>query len=308
VEFFLSDEEIQEPVMLFREEPATVDEKKKIKTEFEQLCEQYHRLELLFNETPKYKLPEYESGVEEFDFADANSLAESFQRQYLLCDVPSVLLKKTLEENFYVKIFHLAFAGSAISTVSDKYGPAILLNSSSTEWRRNYDLAHELFHILTWKYFRKKSAVLDDYEEKLANAFASRLLLPTDQVKSRIEKSTDRNGAISLENLDEVAREFGVSLDALLWRMLYLYNKKQEDIEQYLEKAKVVKFTRPPRESDKPDTLPERYCSLAIKSLKEGRISQLMFAKYMGISYKKAEEYMFDNEDFTDEKISIASA
>lgn len=308
VEFFLSDEEIQEPIMLFREEPETDEEKKKIKAEFEQLCEQYHKLELLFNEKPKYKLPEYELKDKEFDFGDANDLAESFQSMYLPCDVPSALLKKTLEENFFVKIFHLGFSGSAISTISDKYGPAILLSSLSKEWRRNYDLAHELFHILTWKHFRKEDGTLNDYEEKLANAFASRLLLPTNQVKSRIEKSTDRNGKISLENLDEIAREFGVSLDALLWRMLYLYNKTQEEIEQYLEKAKIVKFTRPSRESDKPDTLPERYCSLAIRALNEGRLSLMQFAKYMKISYKKAQEYLIEVEDFTDEKVAIPVA
>jgi len=185
------------------------------------------------------------------------------------------------------------------------------LNKNSKQWRRNYDLAHELFHLLTWDIFRVgniENNEPSEHEEKLADAFASRLLLPTDSVKNKIEAVMDESGNISLEALDEIAREFGVSLDALLWRMLYLYNKSVEDIEGYLEQAKKVKINRPLRKSDEPDKFPERYCSLAIRALGEGKLSLMQFAKYMGISYKKAQEYLTEDEDFTDEKISISVA
>jgi len=220
-------------------------------------------------------------------------------------------LKQTLEENFYVKIFHLDFSGSAISTVSEEFGPAILLNARSKLWRRNYDLAHELFHLLTWNIFRTinvENNELSEYEEKLANAFASKLLLPTDVVKDKIEAGMSEKGKIAFDTLDEIAREFGVSLEALIWRMLYLYNKTDEEIEKYIEQAKRVKTNRPLRQSDKPDKLPERYCSLAIRALNEGKLSLMQFAKYMGISYKRAQEDLMEDEDFTDEKISISVA
>jgi molybdenum-dependent DNA-binding transcriptional regulator ModE len=42
--------------------------------------------------------------------------------------------------------------------------------------------------------------------------------------------------------------------------------------------------------------------------LRDGKLSLIQFAKYMGISYKKAQEYLMDEEDFTDEKISIPVA
>ena len=197
IEFFLSDKPFLQTVLLWRDGPATNEQKKEAEAHFCQLCEQYHRLEILLGEKKVDSLPTCEWPSDSFGFAEANTLAEKFQREHLLGDVPSASLKQMLEERLYVKVFHLEFAGSAISTRSAEFGPAILLNSTSKLWRRNYDLAHELFHLLTWSAFRSQDSENQepgDREEKLANAFASRLLLPTDAVKNRIERVADRDG------------------------------------------------------------------------------------------------------------------
>ena len=310
VDFFLTDEPIAKDVMLWRGKPGA-SEDSKIEAEFKQLCEQFHRLELLCDEVRETKLPQLTSSREEFDYRQAARLAEWFEREFLLGDIPSASLKQILEEKFYVKIFHLTFSGSAISTFSENFGAAILLNKDSRLWRRNFDLAHELFHLLTWRIFRIDQlghGEPSEYEEKLASAFASRLLLPTNTVKDRIESVMSDEHQVSFYALDEIAREFGVSLDALLWRMLYLYNKPVEEIEEYIGQIKKVKTRRPSRQSDKPDELPERYCSLAIRALREGRLSLMQFAEYMRISYRRAGEYLRDDEDVTDEEISISVA
>ena len=311
VEFFLTDELPAVNTMLWREKPDVEGEKERTQAEFRQLCEQYYSLEVLTDEVKGTKLLRLDLSREEFDFRQANLLAEQFQRGFLLGDIPSASLKQILEEKFYIKIFHLPFLGSAISTLSENFGAAILLNKDSKLWRRNFDLAHELFHLLTWKIFRVAGSGGDEpseYEEKLANAFASRLLLPTDAVKDRIEAVKSNGHEVSFDALDEIARKFGVSLEALLWRMLYLYNKPVEEIDKYIEQAKKVKTSRPLRRSDEPDKLPERYCSLAIRALREGKLSLMQFAKYMDLSYQQAHQYMSEDEDFTDEKVSISVA
>lgn len=311
VEFFLSEESVIESVMLWRDAPDADDQVRATQTRFRQLCEQYHSLERLCNDWRKATWPRPDIKRSAFSFRDASSLADEFERKYLLGDIPSASLKQVLEERFGVKIFHLDFAGSAISTWSQTWGPALLLNSRNRLWRRNFDLAHELFHLLTWSVFRDTDLPTDepeDREEKLANAFAGRLLLPTDAVRARIEQSANGKGKINLETLDEIAREFGVPLDALLWRMAYLYNMSIEDIQNHIEQAKGIKRTRPARQTDEPDMLPERYCSLAIRALNEGRLSLTQFAKYMGLSYKKAQEYLMDEGDLADEEVSIPVA
>lgn len=313
IEFFLTDESLIENVMLWREKPSLTGEKERIEAEFRQLCQQYHNLELLLDEVKNCRFPELDvTTADEVTYKRAILLAEKAQREFLLGDIPSTSLKQTLEEKFYVKIFHLDFSGSAISTKSEEFGPAILLNKNSKLWRRNYDLAHELFHLLTWNIFRKEDLPQNgpsEIEEKLANTFASRLLLPTDSVKHKIEAVAGQDGSVGVEALDEIAREFGVSLEALLWRMVYLYNNvAAENIEKYVEQVKNLTVLRPPRRSDEPDKLSERYCSLAIRALREGKLSLMQFRKYMGISYREAEEYLTDEKDFTDEKISISLA
>jgi Zn-dependent peptidase ImmA (M78 family)/transcriptional regulator with XRE-family HTH domain len=313
VEFFLSEGQIVEPVMLWREEPATEEEKKRVQTEFEQLCEQYHRIEGATGQIQQVKLPGPDiSNPEEFNFSQAEAFARKVRTQFCLGDIPSASLKKVLEEKYYVKIFHLEFSGSAISSWSPIYGYAVLLNSaeSTKQWRRNYDLAHELFHLCTMNIFganRKESGAPSEKEEKLANAFASVLLMPEEALRERIDALKNETGQISFDKLDDTAREFDVSFEALLYRIANLYGISKENTKKNIESSKKMLF-RQPRDSGKPDKYPKRYASLAIRALNEGRMSLMQFAKYMEISYKQAEKYLVEDEDFTDEKISIPVA
>lgn len=311
IDFFFADDLPPENIMLWRDKPEDEELEKKHEAEFRQHCEQYHNIEVCLGEVKRSELPLPQTkDADLFSYADVDALASKVQREFQLGDIPSASLKQVLEEKFYVKIFYLPFCGSAISTWST-FGPAILLNQDSKLWRRNFDLAHELFHLLTWNIFRSEDSSLktpSEQEEKFANVFASRLLLPAESVRDRIKMSVGPNSHISIEDLDEVAREFGVSLEALLWRMLYLYNKSADEVEELLQRAKDIKPLRPRRQSDKPDKLPERYCSLAIRSLRNGRLSLLQFKKYMDMTYRQAQEYLMDEDDFREENISIPAA
>ncbi|AMV35428.1 hypothetical protein VN12_25280 [Pirellula sp. SH-Sr6A] len=55
-----------------------------------------------------------------------------------------------------VKIFFLDFepSGTAACSLFERFRSEILLNSRIVNRRRNFDLAHELFHLLTWNVFR----------------------------------------------------------------------------------------------------------------------------------------------------------
>lgn len=309
VEFFLSDEPLIEDMMLWRDAPPATDQMKETESEFRQLCEQYRNLEMILDEVRQAKLPVPKiRKAEDFDYDHAELFAKQVLMEFCLDDVPVASLKKKLEEVYYVKIFYLSFSGSAVSTVSEQFGPAILLNSENKQWRRSYDLAHELFHILTWPVFRAKDDTETEHESRLANAFASRLLMPEESIKFRIKESIDEAGRINLARLDDIAREFDVSLAALIYRLATIYLFPKEKTTEYIEVAQRYVHTLKPRPSDQPDRLPERYCSLAVRALNEGKLSLLQFARYMGLSYKKAQEYLMDEGDLTNEEISIPVA
>jgi Zn-dependent peptidase ImmA (M78 family)/transcriptional regulator with XRE-family HTH domain len=309
IDFFLTNKTLTDPVMLWRDGPNNQEEMKETESEFRRLCQQYHKLELCTSETRKTVFPQPDVvGPDQFGWPQAESFARKVHKDMCFGDIPSASLKKILEERCYVKIFHLEFVGSAISTVSDEFGPAVLLNSRNVPWRRNYDLAHELFHLLTWGMFRVESKEPSENEEKLADSFASKLLMPEESLQQRIAAMIDKDGGVRLEQLDDLAREFSVSLDAMVYRISTLFRIKKNDTEKYLVAAKQLAKLHKARESDKPETLPERYCDLAVRALRGGRLSLMQFAKYMGISYKKAQEYLMADEDLTDEKISISVA
>ncbi len=306
IEFFLTNKPVIENVMLWRDESDTEEEMKKTEAEFKQLCQQYRNLEILMDEVKEPKLPAPDiTKLEKFDYDQAELFAKNVQDKFLLGDIPIASLKQILEEIYYIKIFYLNFSGSAISVVSEEFGPAVLLNAKNKQWRRSYDLAHELFHLLTWEVFRAGSKQENKHEERLANAFASRLLMPEESIKVRVKAILDDKGQINFDQLDDMAREFDVSLTALIYRIAGIYKFKKEDTIKYIGSAeKYLTFTKS-RPSYEPAKLPERYCDLAMRALREGKLSLMQFAKYMGISYKKAQEYLTEDEDFTDEKVSI---
>lgn len=310
VEFFLKDEPIVRNVLLWRNKPNTEEERKKTEAEFKQLCEQYRDLEVLMDETKELKLPQPNiTKSEEFDYLQTELFARNVQKEFSLGDVPIASLKQILEETYYVKIFYLDFSGSSISNVSEQFGLAILLNAKNKQWRRSYDLAHELFHILTWKIFRHGNTddfVANENEEKLANAFASRLLMPEEPLRQRIQSTMNEQGQITFDQLDDIARVYDVSLVALIYRIAHIFNFGKGKTKRYHDTAEQYIKLFNPRQSYKPNKLPERYCDLAQRALREGKLSLMQFAEYMGISYRTAQEYLTDEGDFTDEKISIS--
>jgi Zn-dependent peptidase ImmA (M78 family) len=187
---------------------------------------------------------------------------------------------------------------------------AVLLNAESARWRRNLDLAHELFHLLTWDIFRSENdAALDmppEKEEKLATCFAGRVLMPDDVTRDAVQGAV-QGGKLTLEALFDVARQFDVSVEALLWRMHFIFNRSEEQTKADIERSRGCAALFEDRESDQPPERPARYWALALKALRQGRISQGTFAAYVGISRKEAERYL-EPERAGDEEIAFAPA
>ncbi|MCE5186241.1 MAG: XRE family transcriptional regulator [Planctomycetaceae bacterium] len=293
VSFFFEEGPIEKQVVLWRDKP---DNEAQIQAEFVQLCKQYRQLELWGQELQSTQLPDFDEFGEIFGYAQAAELASSVRKLMGFGEQPAQGLLNTLEEKYGVKVFHLDLGhlGSAACAKSPLWGNAILLNKNSSRWRRNHDLAHELFHLLTWERFDHTSGVCDpnQFEEKLATCFAGNLLLPDESVRQAISKMTDDFGKVPLSKLDSVARQFDVSLESLLWRMHFLNNWKEEQTKGYIGQAKEYVSHTKREETACPSKYPERYRALAIRVFRNGDISLGRFAKLMEISRKEAEQYL----------------
>jgi Zn-dependent peptidase ImmA (M78 family)/DNA-binding XRE family transcriptional regulator len=314
ISFFLAEEVIPEEVVLWREKPET--EAADIEAHFLRLCEQYHNLEVWTNEEIPVCLPLARGYAESYSYGDAEALAKQVRDHMELGDRPGLSLLPVLEEVFGVKVFHLEFepTGTAASAQSESFGAAILLNMNNVRWRRNFDLAHELFHLLTWDLFRKPgtgettSSYAGEMEEKFATCFASNLLMPSDVVRTAVNSKV-RSGKLTFEDLFDIARQFDVSVEAFLWRVynLRLFSGNIEDAKSLIERAKGLAPLLEERKDSEPSIWPERYKALAIKALRHGAISIGRFAEYLDISRQEAMRYV-EQEIMDDEEVPLASA
>ena len=93
-------------------------------------------------------------------------------------------------------------------------------------------------------------------------------------------------------SLFEIARDFDVSIDALLWRLHDIYGRRDRDYTRArLEGLHAVAALYDERAKDAPPTRPERFRALAIATLRAGEISVGRFAEYLGISRGEAMKY-----------------
>lgn len=295
--YFFEESEPKPHVVMWRNRP---ENDKEIQAEFLQLCRWYRQLEIWTNEVGEKELPILDRGSDTFGYPQVKEIASEARGIMGLGERPGESLYWILEEVYSVKIFYLdlGLAGIAACAVSDEFGKAILLNKKCSRWRRNHDLAHELFHLFTWKRFGHAEGICDptEEEEKFATCFAGNLLLPTEVVSTAISKAADSEGKIPFSKLDRIAREFDVSLQSLLWRMHFLFRWDEAKTKEFIEKAKEYSKTIQRKDDAKPPLFPEHYRALAIKAMQNGEISLGRFAKFMNISRKEAGLYVTGRE------------
>lgn len=149
ISVLLSKESRKTPVaVLWRDRPK--ERAKEREARFLQRCRVYAELEELCNVKCRYVLPQFEVNPKTIDFKDTERMAEDVARKLQLGSHPAASLEKTLENQYGVKIWYEDLGGevSGASTIGD-FGPAILMNRNQAPWRRNYNFAHEIFHLVT---------------------------------------------------------------------------------------------------------------------------------------------------------------
>jgi Zn-dependent peptidase ImmA (M78 family)/transcriptional regulator with XRE-family HTH domain len=280
-------------LVLWRERPEAAATSAAIESRFLTLCRWYRNLEEWCDEKRPCLLPEAPHSRDAFDRATAESLASLVRNQLSLGQQPAFSLLNVLESTCGVKIFHIDFEpkGSAACTRSDELGMAILLNSRNKRWRRNFDLAHELFHLLTWRAFRATEGASDqppagssDAEERLANAFAACLLIPEEPLRLAIKSAAKSEGRLLPTEYFDLARQFDVSVDALLWRIREVYRRSTDDTRRDLAQCRLLAPIHEVRSDSPPPPLPERYRALALRALQQGEFSSGRAAEYLGMS------------------------
>jgi XRE family transcriptional regulator, fatty acid utilization regulator len=162
-------------------------------------------------------------------FEDASEAGERFAAELELGDAPAARLAEVMEEALDILVL-------MVDPVDGVSGAAcrlpeldvVLINRREAPGRRNFDLAHELFHILTWAAMPPEH--VEDVEpkrrsrvEQLADNFAAAVLMPTAVLKRFGDWSVfaaEAKPDALIARLNEVADELQVTSSALRWRLV----------------------------------------------------------------------------------------
>jgi Zn-dependent peptidase ImmA (M78 family)/DNA-binding XRE family transcriptional regulator len=302
--YFLSNKWDQsEPEKILWRNKSESPKLKSAEQKFINYCKRYHFLEGklgIKSESVFKALKKNEIVINDYD--DAEELANKYNKKLNLGSHPSKKLATILEEKLQIKILYLALdgAGSGASTIGN-FGPAILINSLDAPWRRNFDLAHEFFHLLTWNLFdpnivhcytdeKKKSR-----EDKLADCFASSLLLPTSQLKEEFNKRIKDNKLSYLDSI-MIAKEFGVSKDAMIWRLVNMNLIAQDSAKKALDSPElnIINWKQRKLEWGETPKFSDRYIRLAFYCYKKGFISRSKLAEYFDIKLAELSDFLLE--------------
>ncbi|MHC1727419.1 MAG: helix-turn-helix domain-containing protein [Syntrophobacteraceae bacterium] len=283
---------------LWRKAPA-VENKALIEADIRHRLENYHLLEQLLGiEQSRSPLLIKAAPSDVRSNAQVDNLATKVGNLLDLGSRPALTLQKVMEQVLRTKILFVQLSdfGSAASTVHPTFNAAIVVNNEEAPWRINFTLAHELFHILTWDAFpasdmQLNAAHFKDIERK-ADRFASTLLLPETDVRQELsDRMADRR--LSFSDVIDVAHEFGVSMQALLYRMANMHLIPWERADAAAHNDELVMLDRRIRRDagyDAPES--QRYILFAAKCLRKGLISRGKFADLLEIDRCDIDDYL----------------
>jgi Zn-dependent peptidase ImmA (M78 family)/transcriptional regulator with XRE-family HTH domain len=154
-------------------------------------------------------------------FEEAQEAGERFAADFRLGDVPSAKLAEVMERQLGILVLMVdAIAGVSGAACRLPDLDTVLISRSEVAGRRHFDLAHELFHILTWdtmppEHVEESSETSKNRVEQLANNFASAVLMPCEV----LEQHGPWDGKL-VAQLNKVAETLGVTATALKWRLV----------------------------------------------------------------------------------------
>ena len=158
---------------------------------------------------------------------DAIRAGERFAAEFDLGDVPAARLADVMQRELGILVL-VVEAEDGISGAACRLAEldAVLVARDELPGRRHFDLAHELFHLLTWDamppaWSEAEVRPRSQRVERLANSFASALLAP-ERALNRFAGWSDLDTASLASRLNDAAEELHVTSSALRWRLVAL--------------------------------------------------------------------------------------
>lgn len=228
---------------------------------------------------------------ERSSFEDAAQAGEALGREWQLGDKPALTLERAIESNLGSLVLYVEGPKSISGAACQIPGlNAILINLTEPEGRRHYDLAHEMFHLLTWEQMPPEHQEPTDANyrgkgkhkriEQLADNFASALLMPEHILVPLWEARNEQDIHVWL---NRTASNFLVSAKALKWRLTNLGWLTQADLLE-ISDGKLTANGRPNAEQQRPRPFCEPFVRRLHIALAKGQLSVRRAAELLNLT------------------------
>jgi Zn-dependent peptidase ImmA (M78 family)/transcriptional regulator with XRE-family HTH domain len=221
-------------------------------------------------------------------YEEAQAAAEELRGAWGLGDAPAETLVAAIERELGARVLFVdAPDGVSGAAVHLPGLHTIVVNRREPSGRRNFDIAHELFHLLTWDAMapepvepREVPSGKGKRVERLAENFAGALLMPEDVV-GRLW--ADRHDLDLVDWLNATATSLGVTAVALKWRLVVLGKLSKVDAAS-LPDARLVANGEPEREHAIPPLFDREMIGRLRGAVEEGHLSLGRVAKLLGLT------------------------
>lgn len=284
------------PVILWRNKAADSNIARKEELDVIQHCEDYRLIKRLMSESSSIKqLPCEICDISAVDASWANLLAERMHRELNLGDYPASLLAQRLEEDYGLLLMSSQLENGSAACCRGEWGAAIVLNVKEVPWRQTFNLAHELFHLITWDLklieLVHANEALFNKNEKLADAFAAALLMPQQMIDIDV-----RGNKLTYSFVVALARKYWVSTAAMLWRLCYLRIISRESVDHALadEDFKQLDHATFKDAFQVMQPFDNRFLRLAYLAHEQGRLSKGRLAQMLSVKLRDVNQYLAD--------------
>jgi Zn-dependent peptidase ImmA (M78 family)/transcriptional regulator with XRE-family HTH domain len=219
-------------------------------------------------------------------FEEAMAAGERFAADFELGPIPSEKLPSVMEH----KLGMLVLMVDAIDGISGAACrlpdlDAVLINRHEVVGRRNFDLAHELFHIFTWdtmppEHVEEATETSKVRVEQLANNFASALLMPEAGLAD-FDAASTRDDIVRW--LNATADKLAVTATALKWRLVSLKRLDDARARQIPDEALRYNGRKSPA-GEAPPLFSKTFMEVLGQAINEGRISARRAANLLDLT------------------------
>ena len=221
-------------------------------------------------------------------YEDAMQAGERFAVQFDLGEAPAIRLSDVMQQELGILVL-MVDACDGVSGASCRLPDldVVLIARGEVAGRRHFDLAHELFHLLTWdaippQYAEESRETGGNRVEQLANNFAAALLMPESRV-AQVEDWQHLNDQELIASLNALADDLAVTSSALRWRLVALGQLKSERARAIPEAALRNNGHDMPH-GDSPDLFSKRFMKVMGRAVDKGHLSVRRLANLLDMT------------------------